>query len=238
MAFMGRGSSPIPRSSSSNGFGYRRFIRRTPYIRYYYYDSKLIILSFLASIFVLLIVALSYIFIYKPSFLDPIESLKNSYIKWHLFSILFSSFLLGLSILFSKSKETLIKTLKLTLSLSIIILFILIGIKLNYNKTYDEEKFSQFYESENLAEPSIVNQKFKVNLSGIKLLGEREIYIDESVNAYNCFTVKTILCNTLYLAIILFTIYLLTKVTKSKEKSDHISKDDKILFDEEQNVKF
>lgn len=76
-----------------------------------------------------------------------------------------------------------------------------------------------------------------MGLSGIKLVTEKEDYIEKSVAAYNNFKLKTTLYIVIQTLTFIMVIFLISKISINENKREEISKDDKILFDEEQNIK-
>lgn len=58
------------------------------------------------------------------------------------------------------------------------------------------------------------------------------------MDAYTYFTIKTILYMVLQLVITILIFYFSIRLTNIENKKDKLSKDDKILFDDVQNVKY
>ena len=58
------------------------------------------------------------------------------------------------------------------------------------------------------------------------------------MDAYTNFTIKTILYMVLQLVITILIFYFSIRLTNIENKKDKLSKDDKILFDDVQNVKY
>ena len=77
-----------------------------------------------------------------------------------------------------------------------------------------------------------------MSIGEIKIKSEKEYYIDECVKAYNIFSIRMYGIIGLNVLLIILLIYQIPKVSRIQEKRDKLSKDDEILFDEEENVKF
>ena len=260
--FRGRGSAPSigGRSSTSNGNSkinfnnddvnvnvnnddtishyhpYIHYWRRYPYYRY---DRNLIAIEIIATAFILLLLVTVVIMSYKPSFIDPIETIKGEYIRNKLVFLLITTLLTAFVFFLSKSKKTLIRNLTTALLLSIIVITIFIGIKFSLDTTYNEDKFSEFYETSEVKqnEKSDKIQNISIGLDGIKITNLRQYYINENMKAYKYFSYKSIAITVLYVIIIVFNGMMIMRLLKVEEKNDRLSKDDAILFDEEENVK-
>ncbi|HCC04053.1 MAG TPA: hypothetical protein DEP51_04265 [Clostridiales bacterium] len=139
---------------------------------------------------------------------------------------------------FSKNKNTLIKRLIVILLVAIVTILIFFGIKAKLNSTYTESKFEQIYTQENGEKTTDIKSKFDVGFTGVKMKTEKEYYIDECVKAYNVFSIRMYVLVGINVLLIILLIYQIFKASKIQEKRDRLSKDDAILFDEEENMKF
>ena len=140
---------------------------------------------------------------------------------------------------FSKDKNALLKRLFVILAISIMTIFAFLGVKLNLDSTYTKDKFEQIYVQENGNERnSDAKTKFGIGLSGIQIKTDKEYYIDECVKAYNIFAIRMYVIVALNVLIIVLLIYQVSKVSKIQDKRNQLNKDDVILFDEEENIKF
>ena len=134
------------------------------------------------------------------------------------------------------SKEKLIRNLRIVGLLSMTILIVLWIAKLKVDTTYNkEEVFRNFYEQ---YEAKDNGKKMDLKLSGMKLVNEKEAYIKESQNAYTNFSVKVIMYLIVQLIMILILFYLSYRLSVREMKKGKLAKDDVILYDEEENIKF
>ena len=77
-----------------------------------------------------------------------------------------------------------------------------------------------------------------IPLIDFEYLDDKEAYIEESVNAYTNFKVKTILYMVIYCITICIIFYLAHRLENMEDKKEELYKDDAVLFDEEENIKF
>ena len=192
----------------------------------------------IVTIIIFITAGITFLSTYKPSIIDPIENTKRILINTY---ILITLALLVLTILanyFSKDKNALIKRLIVILSLSVITILVFFGIKANMDSTYTKNKFEQIYIQEYGEQNSESKSKFDIGLTGMQMKTEKEYYIDECVKAYNIFSIRMYGIIGLNVLLIILLIYQIPKVSRIQEKRDKLSKDDEILFDEEENVKF
>ena len=81
------------------------------------------------------------------------------------------------------------------------------------------------------------NKKY-IGITGLSIKTEKEYYVDECLKLYGIFKVKTYGILALHLLLNILLIYQVLKVSKLQVRKEKINKDDAILFDEEQNIKF
>ena len=248
MAYMGRGGF----SSFGNGLGgglrpddnnrhNGRMYYRGGLLRMYYYiplDNTYVIFQMIAAIIIFAVAGITFLTTYKPSVVDPLENTKRIIMNTYIIIILTLVVITILGNYFSKDKNVLIKRLIAILSISIITILVFFGIKANLDSTYTENKFEQIYIQENGENTSDTKSKLDIGLAGVQMKTEKEYYIDECVKAYNIFYIRMYGIVALNVLLIFLLIYQITKVSKIQEKRDRISKDDAILFDEEENIKF
>ena len=202
------------------------------------YDKGFFILQVIAIVFFLILALGVYLFAYKVSFNDPIAETKREFLTIQLVSSIATIGIAGIIVFFTKNKEAIIKRLAILAILIFSIICINIIIKSDLDKTYTSEKFEEFYNQyEQHEEKKISNKKVNMGLSGIKLVTEKEDYIEKSVAAYNNFKLKTTLYIVIQTLTFIMVIFLISKISINENKREEISKDDKILFDEEQNIK-
>ena len=102
---------------------------------------------------------------------------------------------------------------------------------------YTENKFAEIYEQEYTESKTSDKNKIDIGLTGVSIKSEKEYYIDKCIEAYNVFTIKMYSSFAINGFLIILLIYEIIKVLNIQEKKDRLSKDDAILFDEEENIK-
>lgn len=209
--------------------------------RIYYYiplDNTYVIFQMIAAIIIFTIAGITFIATYKSSVVDPLENSKRIILNTYIIVTLSLVVITFLANYFSKDKNALIKRLIAILVISIITILVFFGIKANLDSIYTKNKFEQIYIQENGEQTSDSKSKFDIGLTGMQMKTEKEYYVDECVKAYNIFSIKMygIVAMNVFEIILLF--YQISKVSQIQEKRDRLSKDDAILFDEEENVKF
>lgn len=247
MAFMGRGSMPsvgnknIGGAINNNfdGYGYHR--RPYFYRRFYYYiplDNTYVIMQMIVTLVILIVGGITFLATYKSTIIDPIEDIKKLFINTHLIiTVIFLAitFIINLS---SKKESDLIKRLVLMATVSTITMLVFWGIKMNLDTTYSESMFEQFYTEQNTNEETSGKSKINIGITGMSIKTEKEYYIDECMKLYNIFKIKSYGIFALHLLLNILLIYQILKVQKIQNKKEKLNKDDLILFDEEQNIKF
>ena len=229
--------------NDNGGMGYR-----VPHYSHYWngrfivvhYDKTFVAIELIVTIIILLIVGAVYLFAYQVTFDDPIATIKNNFLTAQLVSIVVSLAVTGLVTFFTKSsKENLIKNLRIVAIVSILIFIVLFGIKLNIDYQYNEEAFGKFYEQYEQSKSNNKNSNtITFGLSGVKISTLKEAYISESVNAYTNFSVKAILYMAIHILLIIVIFYLSYRLSAIERKREKLAKDDAILYDEEENVKY
>ena len=242
--FRNRGEVPnvdIGQDNGNGGYGvphYSHYWRRYGYYRYYiiHYDKTFIAMELISAFLIILIAVAVYLFAYQITFYDPIAETKTTFLTFQLISILATVILAGLITILSKQKETIIKGLKLVGIISLLIVLIHLGSKIYLDSQYNEETFGEFYET--YEQGNTGSKRLTIGLSGIQYLDDKEAYIEESVNAYTNFKVKTILYMVIYCITICIIFYLAHRLENMEDKKEELYKDDAVLFDEEENIKF
>ena len=253
MAYMGRGGFSSFGGGLGGGLGSDdndnnndkrhngRMYYRGGLFRMYYYiplDNTYVIFQMIAAIVIFAIVGITFLATYKPSVIDPLENTKKVIMHTYIIITLALVIITLLANYSSKHKNTLIKSLIAILLAAIVTILVFLGIKANLNSTYTESKFEQIYIQENGEKTTGIKSKFNVGLTGVQMKTEKEYYIDECVKAYNIFGIRMYVLVGVNVLLIILLIYQISKVSKIQEKRDRLSKDDAILFDEEENVKF
>lgn len=205
------------------------------YHRYYIYDSTFYLMDIIATVIIIIVGLMIYVFTYQPLMGDPIQSIKTTYLYSQFISTGILLTLPFITSFFSKSKDTVIKNLILVLVLTVLVVIMFIGIKFIIDNTYTQERFREIYISENPDADQTL--KSRVTLQGIKTETTEQIFINENLKAYNNFKVKTILGMLLYFLVIIIDIHMIIKAVKIKEKIDRLEKDDIVVYDPEQNIK-
>ena len=246
MAFLGRGNFPSMGNSNDGNKNEQSYYRR-PYFyrRFYYYiplDNTYVIMQMIVTFIILIVGVIAFITTYKSNIIDPIKDIKHLFINTHLIII---AIFLGITFLInysSKNESTLIKRLIVFSIISIITMMIFLGIKLNFDTIYTKEKFEMLYSEQNIEDESSKNniskQKLDMGITGLGVKTEKEYYVDECIKLYGIFKTKAYGTLALHLLLNLLLIYQMIKVSKIKRKKEKMGKDDAILFDEEQNIKF
>lgn len=252
MAYMGRGgfssfrggnngeSGTNNENTNRNIYNRRRYYRGGIFRIYYYipFDNTYVIFQIISSIIIFAIAGITFLATYKPSVIDPIEQTKRTILNTYILIIISLVVITLLAHYFSKDKKTLIKKLFAILAISIITIFTFLGIKSNLNSTYTKSKFEQIYTQENGEQTSSAKSKIDIGITGMKIKTEKEYYVDECMKAYNIFGVRMYVVMGLNILIIMLLIYQIIKVSQIQEKREKLNKNDAILFDEEENIKF
>lgn len=239
--FRNRGSLPHITTKSDGGYSaphYRSYWNGRIWV--IHYDKTFIAIElFFTSIIALSLLA-AYLFGYKVSFEDPIAKIKSSFLNAQIIAIVTSIMSTAIATILTKSKESLIKTLRIISIISFIMIVVLLGVDININSSYNEQVFSEFYEeyeapNENKEKKN--SKKINVGVSGVKILNQKEDYIEKSMNALTNFKVKTIFYMIIHIGLTFVIVYLSFRLQFFEEKRDRLSKDDNILYDEEENIK-
>ena len=239
--FRNRGELPNIDIGNDNGNSGYNVPHYSHYWRHRYiiihYDKTFIAMELISAFLIILIAVAVYLFAYQITFYDPIAEMKETFLTFQLISIIVTVVLAGLITILSKKKETIIKGLKLVGIISLLIMFIHLGLKIYLDNVYNEETFGEFYETYESGNDTN-SKKVTVGLSGIKYLNDKETYIEKSMGAYRKFKVRTILYMAIYFIMICILFYLAHRLANMEEKKEELYKDDAVLFDEEENIKF
>jgi len=129
-------------------------------------------------------------------------------------------------IIFTKDKRKKIRNLVIVLIIAIIMIIAQIGAKIYMNNIYDEEKFEQFYEINKKEEDDQYYKDISISISGIKIIGAKESYVEKSINAYNIFKIKTTIFIMIHILIVLLICYILNKLIIFERKKSKVVKDE------------
>lgn len=241
MAFMGRGGIPsINNTNAENSEKRDFFVGRSFFRRCYYIplDNTYVAMQILLTCIILIVGGIAFLFTYKSSIIDPLEETKKLFINTYLIVI---GVLLVLTLIVnfsSKSENTLIKGLVVILFISVIIMLAFLVIRLNLDSKYNKNAFEKFYLEQNIGDISDTKSQIGIGISGMSLKTEKEYYVDECIKLYNIFKIKTYGSMFGHLLLNILLMYQILRVSKIQSKKDKLNKDDVILFDEEQNVRF
>jgi hypothetical protein len=241
--FSSVGNSPDGGTSTPNDNNNKndeRMYYRGGFFRMYYYiplDNTYVIFQMIATIIIFIIAGIVFLTTYKSPVVDPIEDTKRTIMNSYIIIVLLLLCFTLLSNYFSKDKFALTKRLIIILSLSVIAILVFFGIKVNLDSTYTSNKFAQIYEQEYSEETSNTKSKIDIGLNGVNLKSEKEYYVDKCLAAYKVFSIKMYGIMGLNIFLMILLIYQIFKVLNIQEKRDRLSKDDAILFDEEENIK-
>lgn len=235
--FRNRGSTPNINNNGYNAPHYSNYWNGRFII--IQYDKTFVAIELILT-FIILVTAFSvYIFAYEVSFKDPIATMKNNFLTAQLIAIGISLGATGLVTFFTKSKENLIRNLRIIAIISMLIIIIFSILKVKMDNKYNEDTFGKFYEEYEQSNDNYINSnKVTVGLSGIKISSLKEAYIDESINAYTNFSIKTILYMIIHILVVMIIFYLSHRLSSIERKKEKLARDDAILYDEEENIKF
>ncbi len=228
-------------SPDKGGGGYR-----APHYGYYRkrfliitYDSKFLEIEMISVFIILAIMFGAFIFAYKIEFNDPIASVKSNYLLAQIILIGITILVTVLVTIMTKSnKDNLILNLRLIATVSILIIAILLGVKVYIDGQYkSEEVYAEFYEQYE-KENDDDSKHMTLSLTGAKYQTSQETYIENSVDSYNIFTIKSIIYMVLHILLVVLIFYLAHRLAVIEDKKDEVTKNDDVLFDDEENVKF
>lgn len=229
--FRDRGENPID-INGGEGFG----VNISP-VYYIIYDRSLLIGEMVAVLLVLVTLFGAFIFSYKADFNDPIANIKSTFLNLQLISILIPIIVSVIAVFAMKNKNKLVNCLYIIAIISFISLIIFSFVKINFDEKYTEEKFTEFYNTYEQKTEKSTEKKVNVGISGIKMLNEQEKYVEQSVDSYNNFKIKTFLYLILN-AIVIFLIWVLaSRLNNIENRKKDVFKNDDILFDDKQNIK-
>lgn len=246
MSYMGRGQVPTPgkfinhlgRNNQDSNYDDDKDEYQGPRFRMYLhrnivYDNTYVIMQMITIFGLILIGGLAFVFTYKTQIIDPIKDVKKLFLNTHIFSIVIVFLLMILVNYISKTKDDLMKRLILIFSFSTLITFAFLGIRINFDSKYNRTQFSKIYDSEIGYTAS--NTK---NTGVIQFKSYKNYYVDECLKLYNIFQAKSYAILALHVWIDVSLFMQIIRLTKEQEGKDRLDKDDKILFDEEQNCRY
>lgn len=208
-------------------------------LRVHYYvplDNTFVVMQIIISVIIFSIAAIVFVTSYKSNIVDPIEELKMVYINSNLIVIVIPLALILYINFFTKSVHKLILYVSLIFCLSVVLMIIFLGFKINLDTTYTKQKFEEIYEQTYLEEEQD-NKNVYIGVTGLHYKTEKDYYISENIILYNNFKIITTTTLLLHLCFNIMLIHEINKVQKLEVKKKRTSKDDLILFDEEENIK-
>ncbi len=221
-------------SNNNGGFYHHHF-------GYYYiinYDKNFLLMEIIATLFVVIIGLIVYLWFTKYDFFDPIAAEKQNFLTFQLVTTTISMILTGAVTFLAKSKEQLIKIIRVIGVISFCIIILTIVMKNDMNKKYTEQTFNEFYEKyEKQNEKDENEQKVTIGLTGIKLTNPKENYIEKSKAAYRNFNLKSNVYIGMYAILTMFIFYLSARISHIEEKKEKATQNDEIIFDEDIHYK-
>ena len=204
------------------------------------YDKSFIAISLITTFIILVTGFCAYLFAYKLPFEDPIANVKNNFLTAQLILLLTPIILAVLAVFLTKSnKENLIKYLRIISILSLISILIVLGVKFSLDNKYNsEDVFASYYDKYEEKNNDEDSKKITFGLSGINISSPKQAYITKSKDAYTNFTIKTMIYIFFQFLAVIFILYFSFRIEHIEERKEKLKKEDEVLFDEEENVKF
>ncbi len=204
------------------------------------YDKSFVAISLIMTFIILITGFCAYLFAYKLPFEDPIAGVKSNFLTAQLALLVTPIILTFLAVIFTKSnKQNLIKYLRIISILSLISILILWGVKFYLDNKYNsDDVFSSYYDKYEEKNNDEDSKKITFGLSGINISSPKQAYITKSKDAYTNFTIKSMIYIVLQFLTVIFILYFSFRIEHIEERIDKLKKEDEVLFNEEQNVKF
>ena len=204
------------------------------------YDKSFVAISLIMTFIILVTGFCAFLFAYKLTFEDPIANVKSNFLAAQLIFLLTHIILTILAVFLTKSnKENLIKYLRIISILSLISILILWGVKFNLDNKYNSENvFASYYDKYEGNNNDEDSKRITIGLSGINVSSPKQAYITKSQDAYTNFTIKTMIYIFLQFLTVIFILYFSFRIEHIEERKDKLKKENEVLFDTEQNVKF
>ena len=98
-------------------------------------------------------------------------------------------------------------------------MLIFYGIKIKLDITYTREKFEQIYNEQNINENAETKSQINVEIKGLSIKSEKEYYIDECMELYKIFKIKTygtLGVNFLLNILLVFQIFRIIEINNKK----------------------
>lgn len=230
MAYRGRGGSIKEGLESeidnneSVGFGFH--FHRNIHIHVDYGDYiwgeilSLILVGIIVFIGILIM-----IFNYESAYIyDPIENVKNNFIDLQFVGLILSGIFLGIAAVKRKNSKNAYKFLIATfISMLIIIMTTMFGYTHFFNK-YNEETFAQMY----------TEFSMKKEVEG----NPKDVFIEECKILNEKFSIKVITICVFEYILVFINLILFISAIKYKKEYKKIENENKILFDENVNIKY
>lgn len=204
------------------------------YPRYVYVNNESILESVIGLILIIALFVASYIAIYKPTIVDPIDNIKKIIITSYLIVIILLIIIELVMNIMLKKKEKFIQYLGIFFIVTTILLLPFFVIKANLDNTYNESKFEQIYnEQYGNNSDSEQEQKINISLNGIKISTDKEHYIDECVRLYNIFSIKITFMYAVHILLLGLIAFQLIKTKKNNDSKEILKAYDVLLDDED-----
>ena len=245
-SFNGRGSRNDSNSNGNNRNAFTNDLGDRPlyfigkrYVRFYFIDYKVIAFEVLISLLSFLMVIALFLFGYESVYPDLIPKVKSTYYILQFICIFISFISVFLVSRFSKDRDSCISYMKVLFMVSFILMLIFITYRFYLDSVYTNDKFEDLLNKSEYSEYiNTSDKRLSVNSNGLNLVSEKEAFIEDNIQSYSFFKARTYCQIGLYFLVVLYTGYTIYLLTKRDNKRDKLEKDDAILFDEEENVKF
>lgn len=147
MSYMNRGDAPSINTDNSNNDGDSRSMGVGDFATYYVpLDNTYVKIQTIVTFFIIIVCAITYIFTYKSTIVDPIEDVKVVFINMYLIMIGILLVAIIVANFLSKSEKIIVERLSVILVISILIMMLFLGFKLYMDRIYTKNSFEQFYQ--------------------------------------------------------------------------------------------
>ena len=236
---MFRNRGPMPNIPNNNGgFNlphYSHFWRgRYIIIRY---DKTFMLMELMSFLLIAIIIAAALFWGYPITFEDPIAEMKENFLNSQLIMIGISLISIAIVTIFSREQKNLANGLKIIAIITMVMIMGQLIIKSNIDNKYNKDVFGQFYEQID-PDSNKSDKKVSLEMSGMSLKSAKESYIQKSVDAFNNFKMKTTLYILVHLIVEVVIVFLLYRLKISEIQRQKLAKDDIILEDAEQNIRY
>lgn len=228
----GRGGFGDFEESGERMRGYYGFGGRVHY--YIPLDNTYFQIQMALTFLILIIGVITYVVTYKSSIIDPIASIKRTYLNSYMITIAIILVVTFVLHRIFEDEDDLIPMLAIVLIGSLVVMAFFFNYKLNMDKTYTNAEFQKIYSQQYSGDGKTL---VTIGLSGAALKTQKEIYVGECNALYRNFTIKVYTVLVLHALLNILLIYQISRVIKRDSKRDRLEKDDIVVYDPEQNIK-